>query len=391
MSVATPTAGSRLDRLLAAAEDGYPPRVSPLLERVHFAGAFAATATVYLTTVVPLVRGEVAHARAAAREIPNERLRLAALASLEKRGNIEGAALFATLAARDSRRDSARALARFQALYNYVDALSELPCPDAQANARQSHQALLVALEPGATHPDYYQHSRAREDGGYLQTLVERCWDALAALPSFPIVAVRARRAAARIVEFQALNLAEIDGGHAALERRARDACAAQPELQWWEAAAAAGSSLAVHVLIAAAARPELDEHTARELELAYFPRVGALHSLLDSLADRLEDAGEGRRSLLDYYGSPLHAASRLEGLAVAARAAVESLPDAHTHRMILTGMCSYYLSAEACRTPEGEQVAKALTAVFGPALAFALALFRTRRLAALLTGTRYV
>ncbi len=390
MSVATPTSDRRLD-LLATVEDAFPPRVSSFLERAHFAGAFAATAAVYLSTVVPVVRGELAHARAAARAIPDERLRLAALASLAKRGNIEGAALLATLACAPRRRRSACALARFQALYNYLDALSELPCADAQANARQLHQALLVALEPGAAHPDYYRHNRTGEDGGYLRKLVERCWDALAELPSFAIVAVRARLAAARIVEFQALNLSELDGGHGALERWAGDVRAAQPGLHWWERAGAAGSSLAVHVLIAAAARPELDEHTARELELAYFPDVGALHSLLDSLADRLEDASEGRRSLLDYYGPAPQTASRLEGLARAADAAVGSLPDAHTHRMILTGMCSYYLSAAECRTPEGEQVARSLTAVFGPALPAALALFRTRRLAALLSGTRYL
>ena len=84
-------------------------------------------------------------------------------------------------------------------------------------------------------------------------------------------------------------------------------------ELEWWETAAGAGSSLAVHALIAAAAAPGLGAtDDARDIGGAYYPWGGAAHSLLDSLVDREEDTGRGQRSLLDYYAMPAHAADRL-------------------------------------------------------------------------------
>jgi len=52
----------------------------------------------YLALVLPRVCHEVAHWRALAARIPDPELRAPALHSLGKRGNIEGGALFATLA-----------------------------------------------------------------------------------------------------------------------------------------------------------------------------------------------------------------------------------------------------------------------------------------------------
>ena len=47
---------------------------------------------------------------------------------------------------------------------------------------------------------------------------------------------------------------------------------------------------------------PHVDGWDAREIDRAYFPWIGALHTLLDSLVDRHEDRESGRPSLLSYY-----------------------------------------------------------------------------------------
>jgi tetraprenyl-beta-curcumene synthase len=65
--------------------------------------------------------------------------------------------------------------------------------------------------------------------------------------------------AAARIVDFQALNLNERQGGQHALEHWAGELAPCTNGLAWWETAAAAGSSMSVHALIAAAADPQLE------------------------------------------------------------------------------------------------------------------------------------
>jgi tetraprenyl-beta-curcumene synthase len=353
--------------------------------------AFACTVVRYLLLVLPAVRGELAQWRTRAGEIPNANLRRTASQALAKRGNVEGAALFATLAPAVYRVRTIRALVAFQTAYNYLDALSELPSEDPVANGEQLHQALRIALRPGAEHHDYYAHNPDRGDGGYLTAILDTCRDAVAGLPSYPLLAQTAREAAARIVDFQALNLSEEQGGHDGLERWAREATPSVGGLRWWETAAGAGSSLAVHALIAAAASdPHIDGWDAREIDRAYFPWVGALHSLLDSLVDRREDREGGRLCLLDYYRSPAEEATRLADLAIRAREHIARLPSPDAHRVIVTAMCSYYVSAPECGTVEAQLITRALSRVIGLQLRVAIAMFRARRLAATLAGSPY-
>ena len=222
---------------------------------------------------------------------------------MAKRGNIEGAALFAVSAPKKHRATAVRALVAYQAAYNYVDALGEAEEGGGAANAEQLHQALLTALHAEAEEPDYYSEYEGNDDdGGYLTDLVGACRGALRELPRWSRVEAHARDAAARIVDFQTLNRRESEGGHAALREWAKDVYGAnEGDLAWWELAAGAGSSLGVHALIAAAANPFLDVYDAREIGRVYFPAGGALHSMLDSLVDREEDEKAGFRSLLEY------------------------------------------------------------------------------------------
>lgn len=360
------------------------------LAHVDLAGVFARAATRHLLLIAPQVRRELAWWRAGAAEITDASLRRQALKALGKHGNIEGAALFAILAPGARRRQAVRALVAFQTAYNYLDALSELPSEDPPANADQLHQALLTALHPDAQHADYYAHNPHRTDGGYLHAILDACRTELAGLPSFPALAPALRAAAARIVDFQTLNLTEAQGGHTALERWARAATPAGSGLAWWEAAAAAGSSLSVHALIAAAAGARADVADARAIDEAYHPWAGGLHTLLDSLVDREEDRAHGQRSLVGYYRGTGDAASRLGALARRTVSATERLPQAPTHRVIVTAMCSYYLSAPQCHTPEARAIGRSLTDVLGAPLNVAISVFGARRRVRALTGEAY-
>jgi tetraprenyl-beta-curcumene synthase len=354
------------------------------------ARTFIHTVTRSLLDVLPQANSELAHWRREAARIPNAYLREAARESLAKRGNIEGAALFAVLAPADQRGRALHALVAFQAAYNYLDTLSELPSEDPVSNGARLHQALIGAVSPGCPHVDYYAHSPDRDDGGFLVSVLDECRQALADLPSFPALAVALRAAAERIASFQSMNLSETQGEDDALRRWATEATPTSCGLQWWEIAASAGSSLAVHALIASAADPDVDARSARAIELAYSPWIGGLHSLLDSLVDRREDRMRGQRNLLDYYSSPTQAALGLGSLAKCARAATANLPRAHTHRVIATAMCSYYLTAPECDMGEARSVARVLTRALGAPLSFAIAMFRARRAFHWLTNRSY-
>jgi tetraprenyl-beta-curcumene synthase len=344
--------------------------------------------------------------RARASRIPDPLLRATALDAQRKWGNVEGAAAFAAFVPSPYRAAAARAMTCFQAAYNYLDMLSEQPSANPAANGRRLHSALLVALDPDARHLDYYEHSRQREDGGYLREILDGCRAALATLPSYSALAPEALRAAERIVEFQSCNTGELQGDLAALERWARAATPPGEDLSWWETAAAGGSSLCVYALIALAAERDLDgswtgasarattdagvHEDGSAVQDAYFPWIGALHSLLDNLVDVAEDRATGQHNLIGLYASPQEAATRMGRLAERSLGAARALPDARGHTLLLAAMASFYLSTPEAATPAALPLARAvLGALDGPA-DLAMLVFRARlRLRGLLPGSR--
>ncbi len=343
------------------------------------AGTFTGAARRYWLGVFPRVCAERRRREARAQEIPDPLLRRVVVDALRKWGNIEGAAAFAAFVPRRRRATAVRAMACFQAAYNYLDMLTELPNTDPQANGRLLHRALLVALDPDAEHLDYYAHHHLHADGGYLAETVDGCRAALAQLPSYAAVAPAARRAAERIVAFQSCNTGEVQGDYLALERWARAHTPRGTGLRWWETAAAAGSSMCVYALIAAAARPGVEDTEIAAIEGAYFPWVGALHSLLDNLIDAAEDYATGQRSLVGCYASPLDAATRMGLLAERSMSAARVLPGGRGHALLLAAMASFYLSTPEARAPETAPVAAAVLSALGEPAELSMRVFHAR------------
>jgi tetraprenyl-beta-curcumene synthase len=347
--------------------------------RTALAGAFTGAARRYWLGVFPRVCAERRRREARAQEIPDPLLRRVVVDALRKWGNIEGATAFAAFVPRRRRAAVVRATACFQAAYNYLDMLTELPNTDPQANGRLLHRALLVALDPDAEHLDYYAHHHLHADGGYLAETVDGCRAALAQLPSYAAVAPAARRAAERIVAFQSCNTGEVQGDYLALERWARAHTPRGTGLRWWETAAAGGSSLCVYALIAAAARPRVQDAEIAAIEGAYFPWIGALHSLLDNLVDAAEDYATGQRSLVGCYASPLDAATRMGLLAERSMDAARALPGGRGHALLLAAMASFYLSTPEARAPAAAPVAAAVLSALGEPAELSMAVFHAR------------
>jgi tetraprenyl-beta-curcumene synthase len=358
-------------------------------ERILLTATFADAARRYWTGVFPQIAGELSHWHDRAGEIPDPALRRLALDAQRKRGNIEGAAAFATFAPHHSRTTVVRALVALQAAYDYLDVLAEQPQPDPVAGARGLHEALLDSLDPAlgtvsqaARQHDYYAQYPQDGDGGYLAELVDTCRTALAKLPSYPVVAAIARRSAARILEFQSLNLSKSQGDHDALARWGRAQTPAASDLRWWESAAAGGSPLGLYALIAAAADPAIATADAEAIEHAYFPWIGGLHSLLDHLVDRSEDAAAGQRNLIDYYASPQEAAIRMQALAAQSVFAARALLRGRQHTVMLAGMAGYYLSSPEASAPGARPIARNLRETIGGLTTPTLFVFKARRLA---------
>lgn len=357
-------------------------------ERVALALTFTAAAARYWLSVYPHVLREARHWRGRAEAIPDAALRRLALSTQrQERGNLEGAAAFAVLAPRPQRARVVRAVVAFQAIYDYVDTLAELPSADPAENGRQLHRALLSALDPDAEHPgtgypDYYVHSLYKEDGGYLQGLIDACRIAFGALPSHASLTVPAQDAVQRIIVFQGLAHDGEDGLQDAWREFSDWADAQTPQgsgLLWWETAAGAASSLLVFALIAAAAQPSVSEEDTSAITRAYFPWIGALHLLLDSLIDQKDDLRSGRYSLVDHYASSRELAVRLKAISAEAMRASEALPNGRQHGLILAAMASFYLSQPQASAPDGAPARAEILATLGERAAPAMCLFRLR------------
>jgi tetraprenyl-beta-curcumene synthase len=353
--------------------------------RRELAQAFAGAAGRYWLGVFPQVAIELRHWQRRAEQIPDPALRRLALATQRaERGNLEGAAAFAVLAPRSLRSSVVRAAVAFQATYDYVDTLAEQPCADPAANGRQLHLALLTALQPQVRHTDYYRHNPESRDDGYIRNLIDTCRGALATLPSYATVAEGVLRAARRMGSYQTFNH---DPGHGPLALWAGAATPLGSGLRWWETAAGAASSLGVFALFAAAAQPVLATAETLALERAYFPWIGALHVLLDSLIDRAGDLESGQHSLVEHYASPEEAAERLGAIAAHAVEATDQLSRGRQHAMILAAMASFYVSAPSASAPATRVVTERVLETMGPIAAPTMLVLRARRTAASLSS----
>jgi len=117
-------------------------------------------------------------------------------------------------------------------------------------------------------------------------------------------------------------------------------------------------------------------------MESAYFPWIGSLHVLLDSLLDRAADEQSGHHSLVQHYSSPEEAATRLSTIASRALQATDAVPQGIQHAMILAAMTSFYLSAPGASAPGACLATQRVLETLGALAHPAMAVLRTRRIA---------
>jgi hypothetical protein len=138
---------------------------------------------------------------------------------------------------------------------------------------------------------------------------------------------------------------------------------------------------MTLYVLIAAAADPSLKSFDMMAIESAYFPWIGALHSLLDSLVDHEEDIATGERGLIDCYPSPLDAATRMRAIAREALDRAAALPQGRRHKLIVAAMTSFYLcELSDSASPHARLVAPSVLSAVGGLAAPTMAILSARR-----------
>lgn len=310
---------------------------------------------------LPAVASELDVWRALAHRVPDPAIRTDALNALaRKRGNTNGAALFWTIA-RARSRPLLRLLVAYQALWDFLDNINERGAGAGQVNGRQLHLALVDALDPDRPISDYYRYHPWREDGGYLQALVEACREACRQLPSYELVQAALIQEAVR---------AQVLGINHDLDPVRRDTAlrmwAVQErheefDVDWFELTAAASASLTIYALLTLSSEPSCAESDIEHTRNAYFPWISATATMLDSYVDEVEDAANGDHRYIAHYRDPRFTTRRLRQLIQRSLLEARELPNGERHELIVACMIAMYLSKDSART----EITRATTAGF--------------------------
>ncbi len=343
--------------------------------------ALVAAATRELLWGLPIVAKEVGAWQARARAIPDRPLREDALDSLvRKRANTDGAALFSILTRRRNH-GLLRLLVAYESVWDYLDNVSERGASAGEINGRQLHRALLEAVDLDESVSDYYCHHPWRDDGGYLQTLVEVCRERCSSLPSYqrvrPLLIGEARRSVVGTFNHQ-LNPDERDR---ALQCWAEHEFQGQDGSMWYELAAAASCSAAAHVLLILAAERNCNECEVADTYAAYFPRFSIATTMLDSYVDQGEDRASGAHSYISHYPSGEIASRRLAELVTRSADGLSRLRNGHRHAVIAACMVAMYSSKDSARTPAMRATTRSLVRAGGSLAMLMLPVLRLWRI----------
>src|SRR5271166_3066578 len=345
-------------------------------------------------SVAPVAQRELARWREHAARIDDEGLREMALAKLvDESFNAEVAATLATLAPRARRAGVVKAIVALEVLFDYMDgrteALFDAGAADRGQEALQQGRVLsasLAAVIDGQARP-------AGADSEYVESLWRHAHDQALALPRIGAVTPAALAAASRCGEAQLRLHAARALGDGQLQGWAQEACEGSG-LGWREYVGGCASSvLAMHALIAAAARPETSEAEAQALDETYLT-IGAVITTLDSLVDDARDTDAGEPGYIRLYEDRDEIAERLDALIRLALARAGALRDGAHHAMTLAGVAAYYTTHPGAAEEKNRAVCAAVRGQLAPTIWPTLAVLRTWRGAkrvrgALAAGTR--
>jgi tetraprenyl-beta-curcumene synthase len=357
-----------------------PIAVDPLPLRASQVGALVAVTARELMWGRAAVSREIRRWRNEAERIPDPHLRADALDVLtRKRGNTDGAALFWTLT---RRRDLGllKLLVAHELIWDFLDNVSERGAHIGQRNGRQLHLAIVDSLDPARPVSDYYRFHPWHDDGGYLRALVEVCRAGVDRLPSYQVVqaaAIReARRAAVQSINHETEPLRR----DRELRAWARREYPGRQLVCWFELSAAASAPLVIYALLALAAAPSASAREVADTYAVYFPWVSLAVVMLDSYADRQDDAATGAHSYFAHYASNEQAIARLrESILEAARGALR-LPNGERHAVLVACMTAMYLSKDSARSPELNASTRDLVHAGGSLTRLLLPILRTWR-----------
>nr|WP_202078884.1 tetraprenyl-beta-curcumene synthase family protein [Caldalkalibacillus salinus] len=295
--------------------------------------------------VRPSIHHQLQYWKRRAEQIPDEELRKQALASIgTKQFHCEGGGIYALLAPEAKRNDVYTFIVAYQTISDYLDNLCDRSVSLDQQNFRVLHQAMIDALSEQSSEQDYYQYQEHRDDGGYLQDLVQACQNSLAKLPYAEAYRANMLLLCQLYCDLQVHKHIDIEKRESALLDWWNHYQASYADLSWYEFAAATGSTLGIFYYATMSVVGYSDQMNEKILR-AYFPYVQGLHILLDYFIDQAEDEEEGDLNFCAYYPVEAEKRRRMKWMYAQAQASTEGLPHEQFHHMVIDGLLAIYLS----------------------------------------------
>lgn len=298
----------------------------------------------FLRSIVPRAARALDEIRAFAEVIPDDRLRVQALGSIDAKAyHVAGGCILATFLAPAAAHHYIEIVAPLETIYDYLDNLCDRH-PDVGSEAYPIlHRAIGDALDPDVTASTYYDLGPAGDDGDYLATLVRRVQRGLHRLADHELLRDLFREAARLYGEMQTFVHLPVGERETACKKWYARHAERYGNLEWQEFACAAGSQFHVYaplyMLFDARYESIADSYGA------YFPAVSALHVLLDSYIDQEEDREHGDLNFVAAYESEEHLFERVGYLTRCAVHGFSRLPVPRRHRFVLRTMALFYLT----------------------------------------------
>jgi tetraprenyl-beta-curcumene synthase len=335
-----------------------------------------------LTWGLPAASREIRRWRDLAHAIPDAPIREDALSALTgKRGQADGAALFAILPAKRNP-VLLKLLVAYQLIWDFLDSVNEHAIEAGQANGRQLHLALADALSPGQPTADYYRLHPWRDDGGYLESLVEACRDCCTQLPSFSRVRHIVVREAERAQVLAINHEPDPAARDQALRVWSEDSFPHHDAATWFELSAAASAGLTIFALLALACEPACSHAEIARTCRAYFPWTSAAATMLDSYVDQTDDAENGDHIYIAHYPTAEVATQRTAAIIRRCLREAASLERSERHILIAASMIALYLSKDSARTPATRIPTRTLAAAGGALTRMLVPILRLWRIA---------
>lgn len=302
---------------------------------------------------LPRTSGELRLWRARALAAADPQLRHDSTSALkQKRVQSEGAALLSFLARRRNI-DLLCLLLTYQLIWDYLDTTHEQA--PGTANGLALHRALTDAFEPRRPTSDHYRLHGWQDDCGYLAALVKRCREEATRLPSFPVVQTTLIAAACLSGRILAVNHCR---DPCRREAKLKACAAADPGSwsRWFEATAAASAGLTIFAALAAAVDRPDDRRAILATTELYRHHISAAATMLDSYADRSQDACSGDHVYIDYYPNLASAVRRTGEMIEASLRGAQALRRPFRHRVIVASMVAMYLTKDSSRGTASRQ-----------------------------------